>query len=211
MSLKNKSILITAGPTWVPIDSVRVISNTATGETGILLAKRLRKLGAKVTLFLGPVGKSSLNTNIEIKRFAYFDELRKKLFSELSNRKYNILIHSAAVSDYRPIKNYKGKMDSGIKKLRLELIPTDKIINLFKKTYPSIFVVGFKFEPSTSKNALFNKARRLLNNSGIELVVANSIGKFGYRAYLLTRNKIFSSAKTKKELVSRLTSFLNRN
>ena len=54
MSLKNKRILITAGPTWVAIDSVRVISNIATGETGILLAKRLSLQGAKVTLALGP-------------------------------------------------------------------------------------------------------------------------------------------------------------
>ena len=56
--LKNKKVLITAGPTWVPIDNVRVISNTATGETGILLSEKLKNLGAKVTLLLGPTNLS---------------------------------------------------------------------------------------------------------------------------------------------------------
>ena len=71
MVLKNKNILITAGPTWVPIDRVRVISNIATGKTGILLAKSANKLGAKVTLVLGPVGEVGLEKEINVKRF-YF-------------------------------------------------------------------------------------------------------------------------------------------
>ncbi len=54
MSLNGKRILITAGPTWVPIDNVRVISNIATGTTGVLLAWQTSAQGAKVTLVLGP-------------------------------------------------------------------------------------------------------------------------------------------------------------
>ena len=50
MKLKNKRVLITAGPTWVKIDKVRVISNTASGKTGLLFADAFKRLGSKVTL-----------------------------------------------------------------------------------------------------------------------------------------------------------------
>jgi len=81
--LATKSVLITAGPTWVAIDSVRVISNTATGETGTLLAERFAQQGAKVTLLLGPVSNCCLNKKIRVINFKFFDELRDKLIREL--------------------------------------------------------------------------------------------------------------------------------
>ncbi|MBU1999188.1 MAG: phosphopantothenoylcysteine decarboxylase, partial [Candidatus Omnitrophica bacterium] len=68
-NLKNKKILITAGPTWVPVDDVRVISNSASGETGILLAKRLSGQGAKVTLLLGPIGNYNPDKKIKLVLF----------------------------------------------------------------------------------------------------------------------------------------------
>ena len=52
--LKNKKILITAGPTWIPIDKVRVITNIFKGRLGIIIAKEAIKRKAKVTLLLGP-------------------------------------------------------------------------------------------------------------------------------------------------------------
>jgi len=53
--LKNKRILITCGPTWVPIDGMRVISNRSSGQLGQTIAQDLTKAGAKVTLLEGPV------------------------------------------------------------------------------------------------------------------------------------------------------------
>ena len=137
MALKNKRILITAGPTWVAIDSVRVISNTATGRTGILLAKRLAKLGAKVTLVLGPVGQEKFSKRIKIISFRFFDQLKSIILKEISSTKYDAVIHSAAVSDYRPKKNYIRKVMSGKKVWDLILKPTAKIINCIKKLDPS--------------------------------------------------------------------------
>ena len=66
MGFKNKKILITAGPTWIAVDSVRVISNTASGETGQLLADRLAREGAKVTLVLGPVPNRLKNKKVKV-------------------------------------------------------------------------------------------------------------------------------------------------
>ena len=98
MNFKNKHILITAGPTWVPIDSVRVISNIATGQTGISLANQFSSLGAKVTLLLGPQANSiQINNDIKVINFKFFDELKQLLAKELKSKQLDLIIHSAAV------------------------------------------------------------------------------------------------------------------
>ena len=83
MHLNGKRILITAGPTWVPIDSVRIISNVATGTTGVLLSREAVAKGAKVTLVIGPSCGYNLNKSIRIIHFRFFDELKNILKREL--------------------------------------------------------------------------------------------------------------------------------
>ena len=97
MALKKKKILITAGPTWVAIDDVRVISNIATGTTGALIAAQARKLGLEVTLVCGPCELKICEAAVRVKRFTFFDELRALLRNELHRTRYDIIIHSAAV------------------------------------------------------------------------------------------------------------------
>ena len=192
MNLKNKRILITAGPTWSPIDSVRVISNIATGETGIILAKELQKLGAKVTLLLGPLGACCLNKKIRLIRFKFFDELRRAMNKELKNNKYDIVIHSAAVSDYRLKVSFKQKVKSGRRDWRLNLVPTPKIIDALKKSRRGLFLVGFKFEPGASRKILINKARSLISRAKLDLAVANTIYNNRYQAYIIRQDFILS-------------------
>jgi len=188
--LKNKRILITAGPTWVPIDCVRVISNIATGETGILLAERLQRLGAKITLLIGPVSSCCLNRNIRLIHFSYFSEFKKIIMGELKNRKYDAVIHSAAVSDYRPLKIYSHKVKSGIKHWQINLVPAEKIIDALRKIAPDIFLVGFKFEPKANKEDLMQNAKALIQRCRLNLAVANTIKQGRYKAYIVNKNKI---------------------
>ena len=209
MSLKNKRILITAGPTWVPIDTVRVISNVATGQTGILLAEELRRLGAKVTLLIGPVETCCLNKNIKLLRFRFFDELKDKIIQELKYKKYDIVIHSAAVSDYEPSKVYSGKIKSGIKNLRLSLIPAEKIIDLIKIIDNSIILVGFKFEPQAKKDMLIKRTKELIRAANLNLAVANTIDKNKYCAYILDNyNRSYGPIFNKKDLVTKLADLI---
>ena len=235
MSLKNKKILITAGPTWVPIDAVRVISNVATGLTGILLAEELRRLGAKVTLLIGPVeiccsrkspsaitlsdfrsgiGKCfmlscTINKNIKLLRFRFFDELKDKIIQELKCKKYDIVIHSAAVSDYEPSKVYSGKIKSGIKNLRLSLVPAEKIIDLLKRIDNSIILVGFKFEPQAKKDMLIKMTKELIRAANLNLAVANTIDKNKYCAYILDNyNRSYGPVFNKKDLVTKLADLI---
>lgn len=198
--VKNKRILITAGPTWVPIDSVRVISNIATGATGILLAEQLHNLGARVSLMLGPVQDCCLNKKIRLIRFKSFDELKDSISRELSSKRYDIVIHSAAVSDYRPKIYYGRKISSGMKRLRLDLVPTAKIIDRVKKIDPSVYLVGFKFEPQAAKDYLIPKAWALMKKTGADLVVANTIKSGRYSAFIVGKNKVTGIMRTRSEL-----------
>jgi len=211
MSLKNKKILITAGPTWVPIDRVRVISNIATGETGILLAEKLQKAGAKVTLLLGSTDICCLNKKIRLLHFRFFDELKRIIRKELITKRYDIVIHSAAVADYRPLKTYSRKVKSGLKNWRLNLVPTIKMIDAIKKIDKSLFLVGFKFEPQAYKEELIKRTKKLIRRAHLDLAVANTINKSQYQAYIVNENKTCGPFRSKNDLVRRLTQILIRS
>ncbi|MBU1726363.1 MAG: phosphopantothenoylcysteine decarboxylase [Candidatus Omnitrophica bacterium] len=204
-NLKNKRILITAGPTWVAIDSVRVISNTATGETGILLAEEFSRLGAKVTLVLGPIGRICLSKNIRLINFRFFDELKDIIVKELRSHRYDAMIHSAAVSDYAPQKLYRTKIGSGLKKLALSLKSTPKIIDLIKQIRPDIFLVGFKFEPQSGKQRLIKEAKDLILSSGADLVVANTLQRNKYKSFISDGVRVYIEAENKRVLVAKLS------
>ena len=202
MTLKNKRILITAGPTWVPIDSVRVISNIASGETGILLAEKLSKEQAKVTLVLGPVERRGIDRRIRLVKFRFFEELRARLKKELSSKKYDIVIHSAAVSDFRPEQPVKGKFSSG-KAYELRLIPLAKIVTEIRRRAPEAKLVLFKLESGISDNLLLRRAKAALADANGDLVVANRLIP-RYKAYLLDEKKIYFQAASKEKLAQAL-------
>lgn len=200
-----KKVLITAGPTWVAIDAVRVISNRATGQTGILLAKALSRAGCKVTLILGPGPVPALSKKITVVRFCFFDELAQLVSRQLRLRKYDAVVHSAAVADYRPVRVAPYKMRSGISRLTLRLVPTPKILDTMKKLDPSLRVVAFKFEPRAAKATLCAHARQLLKRSHADIVVANTAHGKKYTAYLVESAKITGPLDSKEALVETLT------
>jgi phosphopantothenoylcysteine decarboxylase/phosphopantothenate--cysteine ligase len=206
---KNRRILITAGPTWVPVDSVRVISNIATGQTGILLADKLIKSGAKVTLLLGPSAEvCPLNKKIKLIRFKFFDELKSAIIKEVAGGKYDVVIHSAAVADYRPQANFKQKVKSGIKKWNLCLVPTPKLINLIKKIDRDLFLVGFKFEPKTPRKVLITEAKSLIARANLDLAVANTVYGGRYCAYLVNNRQVYGPVFNKKDMARDLAGLI---
>ena len=199
--LKNKKILITAGPTWVPIDNVRVISNIATGETGILLAEEAHRQGAKVTLLLGPISDCCLDNSINIIRFKFFDELHKVVKKELKNKKYDIIIHSAAVSDFKPKRFFKEKISSD-KVFDLKLKPLPKIIEDIRRLAPRAKLVMFKLESGVSDTTLIKRAKIAQSKVNANLTVANRFNP--YRAFIIDREGSIVLASSKNELVKKL-------
>ncbi|MDO8488555.1 MAG: phosphopantothenoylcysteine decarboxylase [Candidatus Omnitrophota bacterium] len=201
-------ILITAGPTWIPIDKARVISNIASGQTGFLLAEKLKKLGAKITLLLGPGNFCGCQAGIKVIRFKYFSELARLLDKELQSRKYAAVIHAAAVSDYQPRKIIQCKISSLRKNWRIDLVPTEKLIDTLKIYQPELLTVGFKFEPNTNKNKLIEKSKILLKHANLNLVVANSDKNKSYQAYILDGQNKYGPFFTKTRMAIYLSKLI---
>ena len=168
------------------IDQARVISNLATGETGFILADKFKKLGAKVTLLLGPGNFCQAGqTGIKLIRFKYFSELARLLDKELKDHKFAAVIHAAAVADYQPKGIIRRKVSSQRKSWKINLVPTDKLIFLLRKYQTNLFTVGFKFQPNMPKDKLIARGNALLKSANLNLVVANSNKNKSYQAFIL--------------------------
>jgi len=206
----KKRILITAGPTWVAIDKARVISNIASGETGFILAEKFKKANFSVTLLLGPGYYSKKIRGVKVIHFKFYVQLAKLLKNELRKYKYTGLIHAAAVADYQPKRVISGKIDSNLKKININLVPTKKLINDFKKNYPNLFTVGFKFEPNTDRDNLVSKGRVLLKQATLDLVVANSDKNELYQAYILDKENKYGPFLSKAKMASYLSNLVEK-
>ena len=204
-SLKNKRVLITCGPTWVPIDSVRVISNCSSGRMGHLIAENFQKQGAKVTLLEGPVTDAFCNKAVKVLKFHFYEEL-KRLIGQQLRKPCDIVIHAAAVSDYELKNPFSSKLTSHISNLKLSLKPTAKIIDQIKKYKPKVFLVGFKLEPRLGSVRLTAALKNLFLKSKCDLVVTNSLASKKYTGRIIdkkgkTSNSIHSREAMAKRLV----------
>jgi len=186
MGLRNKKCLITCGPTWVEIDDMRVLANRSTGELGQTLAQKLVNAGAGVTLLEGQGLKAFADRKVRIRKFLFFDDLSRLLKAELK-KKYDVIIHAAAVSDFKLDRRRRGKISSDTKKLVLSFVPTPKLIKMIRLRAPKSCLVGFKLVPSSEKKALEQAARRSFKENNCDLIVANSLSK-GYTGYIFEKS-----------------------
>lgn len=172
--LAGKNILITAGPTMEPIDTIRVITNQSSGKTGVLLAKEMISAGAKVTLVYGPGTEASPRGAkvIPVKTIQQmFDAVKK----EMKNKKFDIAILSAAPADYTTTPA-KSKIKSNKPSLTIKLHRAPKIIDHIKKLQKNIFLVGFKAETNISRQQLVQSARKKMQESDSDMIIANDVG-----------------------------------
>lgn len=208
--LNNKKVLVTAGPTWIAIDKVRVITSIFSGKTGCKIAQDAKKLGAKVKLLLGS-GVLDLKNNklkgISVIRFKYYDELFKLMKQEISTRNYDMIIHSAAVSDYKPNTVTKQKIASGKKTLHLKLKPAKKIVKLIKTWDPQTFLVQFKLETNKSKNSLIKKAYESLKENNADLVIANDLRNLD-KVNIIAKDKKQTSVK-RNDITKQISKLIN--
>lgn len=211
----KKNVLITAGSTWISIDSVRVITNIFGGKLGIEICKEFLRNNYNVTLLIGN-SKGDLSDILlkkaKIIHFKYFDELLLLINKEIKSKKYDIVIHSAAISDYRLKEEYSGKIKSNKDELILKLIPTPKIVNLYKKICPSIFLVMFKLEVNKKRNELLCIARSSMERASADVIVANDFNKIKkqHKAYIISKkNKKVLNCIGKKEIAQKLIKIIN--
>jgi len=206
-NLKGKKILITAGPTWVAIDPVRVISNIATGSTGKLIARLLRAKGAEVTLLLGS-GQHEEIKGVRIKNFRYFEELRSSLRKEIRNGRFDCIIHNAAVSDFFVAKTKKEKLSSGKGGFVIKLKKAPKIIDEIRQKHPEALLVMFKLEAGVSDKELIKRALIAQKKSSADMVVANKFDGTKLRSFIYNHKGLLARAQSRAGLAKNLISLL---
>ena len=178
-ALKNKKVLMTAGPTIEHIDPVRVITNQSTGKTGVSLASELISAGAKVTLVYGP-GEEKPPNGAKIINVLSSKEMLNAVKTELK-KKFDIVIMTAAVADYIPTNPSKKKIKSSKNEIKISLKKAPKIIDQIKKFQKNVLLVGFKAETNLTKNQLIKSAQKKLKESSSDMIVANDIGSSRYK------------------------------
>lgn len=170
-NLYGRSVLVTAGPTPVEIDNVRRITNKFSGKLGIEIANELYLRGADVMLLQSYSGirppkyiKSILHQN--------YDEYKKNCLNCPENFEYGIF--SAAVADYKPKEKVEGKIPSKGAITSIELINTEKVIDLVMDKAPDLKLISFKYEEGKSFADLASIACNRIFK-GHHRVVANDI------------------------------------
>lgn len=172
LPLKGKKILITAGPTYEPIDPVRFIGNHATGKMGFALANQAYALGAKVILITGP---THLETNEGVKCIKVNTSNEMFLECEQYFDEVDVFIASAAVADYRPVQVATQKIKKDGNQMSIELEKTVDILKTLGTRKKHQFVVGFALE---TENEIFN-AKEKIEKKNLDLIVLNSLNDKG--------------------------------
>lgn len=167
-ALIDHKIMVTAGPTPVPIDGVRRIVNRFRGRLGARVAEELVWRGADAELILGDgAWRPSAPVPMTITRT--YDEYRDTVVARARAGLF-AGVFSAGVADYRPRQAVQGKIASGQNSLMLELEPTEKVIDLACQADPVMHCVAFKYLEGVSEEELIRVASKRLDHAG--LVVA---------------------------------------
>ena len=192
--IAGKRILITAGPTYEPIDPVRFIGNHSSGRMGYALAESLAELDAKVVLISGPTSLQITNANITVISVTSAEEMYHECMHHFPEMDGAIL--SAAVADYRPARYAEKKIRSSNKNLVLDLEPTRDIaeqIGKIKKE--NQFLVGFALETDKETANAYKKLKR----KNFDFIVINSLTDQG-AGFQTETNKISILDKNNKLL-----------
>jgi phosphopantothenoylcysteine decarboxylase/phosphopantothenate--cysteine ligase len=182
-----RRILITSGGTEEPIDGVRSITNTSTGQTGAELAEWFIENGAAVTLLHARTAATpATNRNLTLRAFSSFESLDQLLKVELGRTEFEAVIHLAAVADYSldelttnsatikaPV---KGKIDSG-ETLILKLKKNPKLVDSLRaySVNPDIKVVAFKLTRTNSLGERLHAVDALASHAMPDFIVHNDL------------------------------------
>jgi len=208
--LAGRRVLVTAGPTWVWIDAVRHLGNVSSGRTGLAVSRAFATAGAHVTVLLGPgqaVPTPEDHALLQVERFITFDDLHREVRSRVGSRTFDALIHAAAVSDYRPVSEERGKLASGESELVLRLQPTPKIVDEVRSLDPNVLLVKFKLEVGRTLEELLHIAAESRARSDADLIVANDLRLMDavrHPAWILDAGGIVAEAATTAELADKL-------
>jgi phosphopantothenoylcysteine decarboxylase/phosphopantothenate--cysteine ligase len=170
-SLAGRRVLITAGGTREPVDSVRFVGNRSSGRMGVALAEEARRRGAEVIVLAanlsvdGPYGIEAIPTPTA-------ESMRD---AALALPDVDVLLLAAAVADYRPAEAVSGKRPKDDQVWTLELAPTDDIAKaLGERKRAGQVLVAFGAEHGEEG---LERKRAMLETKNADLVVFNDVGR----------------------------------
>jgi phosphopantothenoylcysteine decarboxylase/phosphopantothenate--cysteine ligase len=171
-SLNGRTVVVTAGPTYEPIDPVRFIGNHSSGKMGVAVAAEAIRRGATVHLILGP-GTVAPPAGAQVVRIATAEQMREAVMRQADDT--DAIVMAAAVADFRPKDAATGKLkkDDGTPEVRLE--PTPDILAELGERPQRPYLVGFAAETSDVEA----HGRAKLARKHADLLVANEVGREG--------------------------------
>jgi phosphopantothenoylcysteine synthetase/decarboxylase len=178
--------IVTAGPTFEPLDDVRRLTNFSTGRLGTELANFLAARGHRVTLLIGETATYPGERRAQsVKTFSTTADLQSKL-KAFTGKKVAAIFHAAAVSDFTfgplftraaagQLRRFKPsrKISTRAGHLFVELIPTPKIIAELRGWFPQTKIVGWKFAVDGNRSYALRAAERQLADCATDFCVAN--------------------------------------
>lgn len=167
-SLKDKTVLITAGRTEEALDPVRIFTNRSTGKMGFAMAIEAFSRGANVILIYGP---TNLNVPYSIKAIQVSTAEEMYIQVKIQMDKTDIFVSAAAVADFTPAAFSKQKIKKDRTKNFIEMKPTKDILKeIGKRKKKGQYIIGFAVETEqTEKNA-----KKKLETKNLDLVVLNN-------------------------------------
>ena len=182
--LEGKKAIVTAGPTYEPIDPVRFIGNHSSGKMGIAIAKELYNRGAGVTLIIGPTSIDTNLTGISVISVKTAGEMYKASTDAFNTA--DMAIMAAAVADYTPVNPEKEKIKKKEEYFTLELTRTKDILkSLGEKKNAGQVLIGFALETYNERKFAIEK----LQCKQADMIIMNSLNDAG-AGFGLDTNKI---------------------
>ena len=203
MTQGTMTILITIGPTQEPLDSMRLISNSSTGDLGTRIALSMAEAGHRVIALRGT---GSTAEPAELTRrcarvipFTSTEDLRSCLEKLSKEEQVDAVFHAAAVSDFYLPGAGTGKIPTKQGSLTLTLEPTPKLLPHMREWFPSAVITGWKFEAAGAKESALLTASSQMESCRTDACVVNGpsygegfgvLGKNGELTHLADREAL---------------------
>lgn len=183
--LQGRHVVITAGPTFEPIDPVRGITNRSSGKMGFALAQAAAQAGARVTLIAGPVGLKT-PAKVQRKDVTTALEMLAAVCQTLDTEQVDCFIGVAAVADWRPksVLNGKIKKETGGNLSDIEWVENPDILAHVAQLPNPPFCVGFAAESGD-----YNDLKNLLPSKRARKQVPLLVGNIGEATFGADRNQ----------------------
>lgn len=171
-SLATRTLLVTAGPTYEPIDAVRFVGNRSSGRMGFAIAAEAADRGARVFLVAGPTQLPD-PPGVEVVRVETAEQMREAVLARLDEA--DAVVKAAAVADFRPARPVAGKLKKQAGPPDLQLEPTADILRELGDRKGERVLVGFAAETEDLEEA----GRKKLVEKNLDVVVVNEVGSPG--------------------------------